>query len=200
MAIRQAAQALDSRKVAEVGELEPKTQRILVNVTSQPSTAMLLRRARRVADFLHADCVAVYVHSSPEFSDLLVNERQAIERHLRFAEGLHIDTRVIQGKKRERALVHYAHENGFTRILISPAPGPPRRWFPGLDFTDQVLQLAHDLEVTVVAERTRDGQVPLAYPEDEAGGLMHSGFVSLSAEMLWRRRSQKFVTRPAVSR
>jgi magnesium transporter len=183
LAIRQAAQALEARKAAKEGEVQPDTQRILVNVTSHPSTAMLLRRARRVADFLHADCVAVCVHSTSKFSDLPPNERQAIERHLRFAEGLHIDTRVIQSKNRARGLVAYAHKNGFTRIFVSLAANPPKRWFPGLDFTDQILQLAPDLEVTAIAERTRDGRVPFAYPEDEAGSLMHSGFVSVTVEM-----------------
>jgi len=58
-----------------------------------------------------------------------------------------------------------------------------KRWFPGLDFTDQVVQLARDLEVTVIAERSADGRAPFVYPEDEAGSLMHSGYVSISPEM-----------------
>src|SRR6266478_7260385 len=49
-------------------------------------------------------------------------------------------------------------------------------------FTDQLLYQARDLEVTVVAERGREGSRPL-YPEDEAAGLMHSGYVRISPEM-----------------
>jgi len=48
---------------------------------------------------------------------------------------------------------------------------------------DQVLYGARDLEVTVVAERSRGGGRPSLYPEDEAAGLMHSGYVRVSAEM-----------------
>src|SRR5437899_3965308 len=38
-----------------------KHQRILVHVTADPQTAMLIRRAKRVSDFLDAECFAVAV-------------------------------------------------------------------------------------------------------------------------------------------
>ena len=90
LAIRQTAQALEARQSREAQQPESQPERILVNVTADPSTAMLLRRARRVANYLHASCVAVCVHSDPRFSDLSAVERQAIERHLRFARDLEI--------------------------------------------------------------------------------------------------------------
>ena len=183
LAIRQTVQALEARKTAKAGQSPLPAERILVNVTHDPSTAMLLRRARRVADHLHAGCVAVCVLAKADFSGVAASERQAIERHLRFADGLHIDTRIIQGKNRARALVDYAHENGFSQIFICQNEGPRKRWFPGLDFTDQVVQRARNLEVRIIAERSRDGRAPVAYPEDEAGSLMHPGYVSVSPEM-----------------
>ena len=63
LAIRQTAQALEARQSAAARQSESRGERILVNVTADPSTAVLLRRARRVADYLHAGCVAVHVHS-----------------------------------------------------------------------------------------------------------------------------------------
>jgi two-component system sensor histidine kinase KdpD len=154
LAIRQTAQALEARQPDQARQPESRRERILVHLTAQPSTAMLLRRARRVADYLHAGCVAVCVHSEREFSRLPAAERQAIERHLRFAESLHIETSVIQGRNRARTLVEYARKNGVTQIFLCHGADPPRQWFPGLDFTDQVVQQAQDLEVTVVAERS----------------------------------------------
>ena len=88
----------------------------------------------------------------------------------------------MQGKNRADTLADYAHKNGVTQIFVGPAGEPSRRWFRGLDFTDQLLYQARDLEVTVVAERGREGSRPL-YPEDEAAGLMHSGYVRISPEM-----------------
>ncbi len=182
LAIRQTAQALEARATAKKEHAESRAEKILVNVTADPSTAMLLRRARRVADYLHAACVAVFVSKGKDLSALPAQQRQAIERHFNFAENLHIDTAVVQGKNRADTLADYAHKNGVTQIFVGPAGEPPRRWFRGLDFTDQLLYQARDLEVTVVAERGREGSRPL-YPEDEAAGLMHSGYVRISPEM-----------------
>ena len=182
LAIRQTAQALEARATAKKEHAESRAEKILVHVTADPSTAMLLRRARRVADYLHAACVAVFVSKGKDLSALPAQQRQAIERHFHFAENLHIDTAVVQGTNRADALTDYAHKNAVTQIFVGPAGEPPRRWFRGLDFTDQLLYKARDLEVTVVAERGREGSRPL-YPEDEAAGLMHSGYVRISPEM-----------------
>jgi len=183
LAIRQTAQALEARAQAKKHQAETRAEKILVNVTSEPSTAALLRRGRRVADYLHGECVAVFVCPEREFSALPASERQSIERHLHFAGHLHIETAIVYGKDRASALVDYAHKSGVTQIFIGPTLAPSRRWFRGLDFTDQVLYQAGDLEVTVVAERSREGGRPSLYPEDEAAGLMHSGFVPISPDI-----------------
>src|SRR5258705_9679520 len=83
VAIRQTAQALEARAMARKQQAEPRAEKILVNVTADPSTAMLLRRARRVADYIHAACVAVFVSGGKDFSALPAQERQAVERHFR---------------------------------------------------------------------------------------------------------------------
>jgi magnesium transporter len=182
LAIRQTAQALEARAMAKKHSVEMHSEKILVHVTGEASTAMLLRRARRVADFLHAACVAVFVCPEREMSSLPAPQRQAIERHLQFAENLRIETAIVHGKNHADALMEYARKNGVTQVFIGPTVARSKRWFRGLDFTDQVLFQARDLEVTVVAERSREGGRPSLYPEDEAGGLMHPGFVAISPE------------------
>ena len=182
LAIRQTAQALDARQTGKTAKPE-SAEKILVNVTADPSTAMLLRRARRVADHLQAICVAVYVHSKEESAAVHAEDRPTVDRHLRFAENLHISTEVIHGENRAQTLVDYARKNGVTQIFLNRNLASPRRWFPGLDFTDQVLQAASEMEVTVVAERSRQGVAASPYPEDEAAALMHAGYVKISPEV-----------------
>jgi magnesium transporter len=114
---------------------------------------------------------------------LPAEDRPTVERHLRFAVNLHIEAKTIDGKNRAQALVDYARQNGVTQIFLNRTTTNPRRWFPGLDFTDQVLQLANEMEVTVVAERSRQGRAASPYPEDEAGALMHAGYVRITPEM-----------------
>ncbi len=182
LAIRQTAQALEARQTGKA-KPESQTEKILVNVTADPSTAMLLRRARRVADHLQAVCIAVYVHSKDESSAVHAEDRPTVDRHLRFAENLHIPAEIIHGKNRAQALVEYARKEGVTQIFLTRGARPRRRWFPGLDFTDQVLQQASEMEVAVVAERSRHGLAASPYPEDEAGALMHAGYVRVSPDI-----------------
>jgi magnesium transporter len=137
-----------------------------------------------VADHLHAVCIAVYVYSKKESSALPAEDRPTVDRHLRFAENLRIGTEVLHGKDRAQTLVDYARKHGVTQIFLNRSgKRSRRRWFPGLDFTEQVLQQANEMEVTVVAERSRHGQGASPYPEDEAGALMHAGYVKISPEM-----------------
>jgi magnesium transporter len=184
LAIRQTAQALEARAIAKKEQIQTPTGKILVNVTADPSTAMLLRRARRMADYLHASCVAVCVSREKDFACLPAQERQAIERHFRFAESLQIATVTVHSKDSADGLVDYARKNGVTQVLIGPPEQETTKgWFRGLDFTDQVLYKAGDLEVMVVAQRSREGGKPSLYPEDEAAGLMHAGYVRIAPEI-----------------
>src|SRR6516162_5940524 len=105
---------------------ESLAQKILVQVTAEPSSAMLLRRARRIADYHHAACVAVFVCSAHDLSALPAPERQSVERHLRFAAHLRIETVVVNSKKPANALVDCAHNNTVTQIFIGPAVKPPK--------------------------------------------------------------------------
>ena len=132
LAIRQTAQVLEARRSGQAPDAH--LDKILVNITADPSTAMLLRRARRVADHLQAVCIAVYVYSKDEAATLPTEDHPTVERHLRFAENLHIPTEVIHGKNRPRSLVDYAHKNGATQLFLNRSGEPHRRWFPGQDF------------------------------------------------------------------
>ena len=79
-------------------------------------------------------CIAVYVYSKDEAATLPTEDHPTVERHLRFAENLHIPTEVIHGKNRPRSLVDYAHKNGATQLFLNRSGEPHRRWFPGQDF------------------------------------------------------------------
>jgi two-component system sensor histidine kinase KdpD len=67
-----------------------RRERILLCLTGRPSSAILIRRGKRVADYIHADCLAVHV-GDPS------HDGEAVERHMSFARNLRIDTHVIEG-------------------------------------------------------------------------------------------------------
>jgi two-component system sensor histidine kinase KdpD len=130
--------------------------RVLVHLTEHPSTAMLIRRGRRVADYLQAECFAVYVHTDPDFASLPAARREAIERHLKFARNLHLETHVLQGSDIVDTLMAFARLHRVTQIFV--ARPQYSRWpaFLGINLVHRIVAEARDMQVTIVAERRRE--------------------------------------------
>lgn len=134
-------------------------QRILVVVTAAPQTAMLIRRARRVADFLEADCLAVAVQNQEHARAASEPEREAIERHLNFARNLHIETRVLQGADPATAIVEFARRNEVTQIFLTREPVRRAPRFFSRDLVQRITSLATDMQVVIVSGRRPATQV-----------------------------------------
>ena len=162
MALRQTAHEVEHRSLAETGDAwaghggsshPGPHHRILVLVTADPETAMLIRRAKRVGDFLDAECFAVTVQSSGGLGGLPENVREAIEHHLNFARNLHIETRILVGDEVAAALVDFARRNQITQIFLArPRERDWRSWF-GRDLIQRIVGRARDMQVVIVSER-----------------------------------------------
>ena len=172
LTLRQAAHEVDLRQsaydetrgfqVPRISEARPggapdnqPKERILIHITADPSTAMLIRRGRRVADYLHADCTALFVHRSPELSQLPAEEREAVEKHLRFARSLQIETRILSGSNIAKTVVEFARSNQVTQIFVARSQVSLLERIRGGNFTEDIVRLAQDLQVIVVADRSR---------------------------------------------
>ena len=158
LAMRQAAYTVESRLPDEPGEsgaaLAASAERLLLVLTPDPSSAALIRRGRRVADYLRADCLAVYVAKSGDFSDLAPTERLSLERNLNFARGLRIETRVLQGGNTAETIANFARLHSVTQIFVTQQKSSAKRsWFASA-FAQRLVGLARDMQVTVVADRS----------------------------------------------
>jgi two-component system sensor histidine kinase KdpD len=167
LALRQTAHEVEIRQVDydspgfqetppngdESGEAPRSVDRILILVTPDPSSAMLIRRGKRVADYLHADCFAVAVSRDNDLRDLATPERETLERHLNFARNLHIEARVLQGEDVANTLVEFAHLNGITQLFVA-RPAQPQKPQPfGRTLVQEVVRRARDMQVMIVADR-----------------------------------------------
>jgi len=134
-------------------------ERILILVTADPSSAMVIRRAKRVADYLHADCIAVAIQRPTGGNKVLVEEREAIERHLNFARNLHIDARLLDaesaGDDPAKALVEFARVNGVTQLFLARPRGAGLGAILRPNVEQRIVWLSRDMQVTIVADRTR---------------------------------------------
>lgn len=145
---------ISERRVGETATNESK-ERILIHITADSSTAMLIRRGRRVADFLHADCVALFVNRTPDFTDLTPTEREAVEKHLRFARNLRIETQILGGEDVPRTVVDFARRNQVSQIFVARLQGRLLERLVGRNYAEEIVRIASDLQVTVVADRSR---------------------------------------------
>lgn len=161
LALRQAAHEVEQRleNVHDPGpqpdqdQAAPKRQqKILMLVTPNPETAMLIRRAKRMGDFMAAECFAVAVRPGGSGFDLPPTEEEAVERHLNFARNLHIETRILEGDDVAQVLVDFAHRNEITQIFLTHTP-PKDLWsfLPSRDLVRRIVNLAKDMQVIVVS-------------------------------------------------
>jgi two-component system sensor histidine kinase KdpD len=172
LALRQTAHEVEIRQVdydepgfepqpgyRDEGDASPaKPDRILILVTPEPATAMLIRRGKRVADYLHADCFAVAVWRESDLHDMPAQDRERVENHLNFARNLQIETRVLQGQDVAKTLVEFAHLNGITHLFMAR---PKASQWPALsrkNLVQQVVHQARDIQVTIAADRANRPQ------------------------------------------
>ncbi len=143
------------RSSSDTSRSEVRVERILICLDEKPATAMLIRRGKRVADYLYGDCFAAYVLPDLNWSKLPPENREAIERHLSFAQNLRIDTVVLAGRDVAQALVEFARTRGVTQIYMGRSSSSGGLRFQRNSKVHRVVRLARDMQVVIVADRRR---------------------------------------------
>ena len=130
---------------------------VVIYISDDPSTAMLIRRGKRVADVIHADCFALFVAEQSDLKSLPAAKRDAVERHLNFARNLHIETRVLVGSDHAKTIVEFARLHNARQIFLPRLVGKGMDRMRGKSLVHQVVGMANDIEVTIVADRKQEG-------------------------------------------
>jgi two-component system, OmpR family, sensor histidine kinase KdpD len=150
LALRQTAHEVQNRIAGDAADRQHK---ILVLVTPGPETAMVVRRARRMSDFLQAECFAVAVNATADLSDLPQCDRESLERHLNFARNLHIETRILEGSDAAGSLIEFGRRNRVTQIYLARPPERLRLPWMSRDLVQRVVALAKDMQIVIVSPR-----------------------------------------------
>lgn len=163
LALREAAFEVEARQNSLEPEVNSKSGKktqepflsssghVLVYITSHPASAMLIRRGKRVADYLKAECFAIAISKRKSLGEL----ENGLEKHLSFAKNLHLQTHVLHGTNIAEVLISFARSHGITQIYL--ARPEKKAWtLPfSRNLVQEVSRLARDIEVTIVAERQR---------------------------------------------
>jgi two-component system, OmpR family, sensor histidine kinase KdpD len=155
LTLRRAAERLDVdlrayRREYDIKTTWPAAERIMVCVGSSPSSAKILRGARRMAIGLRAPWVAAYV-DAPDAYPVNSEGRERLQGHLRLAESLGGEVVRLSGHRVADELLRYAREHNVTRIVI----GKPThtRWRDVVfgSLVTQIVKGSGDIDVHFIA-------------------------------------------------
>lgn len=168
-ALRQAARRVhtdveSARRQQEVIKPWATADRLLVCVGPSPTTARVIRTAKRMAAALDAPWLAVSVErvgmaTAPTVKGLVAG-------HFRLAERLGAETITLSGEGVASTLLEYARSRNVTKILIGKTDQPRWRRFLRGTIVDEILDLSGDIDVYVirgegeVSRHARTGQSP----------------------------------------
>src|SRR5262245_32114807 len=127
LSLRQAAQRLrrdvDTARREKAAPVPWATnERLLVCVGPSPTTAKLIRTAKRMADAFGAEWLAVAVETRGE--DQYSPIRQKIAQHLRLAEQLGAETHTLVGEKVAQTILEHARSRNVTKIVVGKTAQP----------------------------------------------------------------------------
>lgn len=162
LSLRQAAHRIHSDVESarrEKAAIQPwaTAERLLVCVGPSPTTARVIRTARRMAAALDASWLAVSVDLTGEPPSN--PKKQQVAQHFRLAERLGAETVTLAGQNVTDTILDFARSRNVTKILIGKTN--QSRWQRLIFGTvvDEVLERSGDIDVYVIhGEEEKGGQ------------------------------------------
>ncbi len=157
-------------------------ERVLVCVSASPSSAQLIRAARRLASGLHAPWIAAYIET-PGARHLSASDRERLTAHMHLAESLGAEAVTVRAEHAAKELVAFAKSRHVTRLIV----GKPThaRWRDAFrrSFLDDVVRLSGEIDVHAIS-RDLGSAAPRAtatHPDESQRPRPRSYVVALGA-------------------
>jgi two-component system sensor histidine kinase KdpD len=168
MTMRRAAERVDDQMRAymqsrAINKVWAASERILVCVSPSGLGERLVRSARRLADELNAECLALYVET-PSHLSLPQEKRDQISRTLRLAEELGAHTQTVPCANSPQAIAQtimdYARKHNVTKIVAGKPVRP--RWLDLMRgaMVDELIYRSGDIDVYVITS-SEPASIPL---------------------------------------
>ena len=179
MSLRRAAERVDDQmrsymQTRAIQGIWAAGERLLVCISPSPLSERLVRTARRLADELNAEWIALYVET-PQFASMSQDKRDRVAGILQLAEDLGAKSYTLSSSSSmdavSRTVIDFAHKNNVTKIVAGKPLRP--RWQELLrgSFVDTLIHLSGDIDVYVVTSSDKP-----SFPADESPWKVHSPF------------------------
>lgn len=127
----------------------PAGERLMVCVSPSPFSAQLVRTAKRMAEGLQAEWIAVYVETSKGFP-IDDNAKNNLAQNIRLAEELGAEVISLVGDDLAEEIVELARQRNVSQIIIGkPLKRSFLQWFSG-SVVDKVIRLSKGISVHVI--------------------------------------------------
>jgi two-component system sensor histidine kinase KdpD len=150
LALRRTADRVNAQVQAARGseaKIWATNERLLVCVGHSPTSARVIRVAKRMASALRAPWIAVYVDTGSVLSD---ENRAKLTRNLNLAQQLGAETTTLAGQDMAEEIVKYAHARNVTKIVIGKTGQSRWRELVGKSVVGDVLHRSGDIDVYVI--------------------------------------------------
>lgn len=127
----------------------PTTERLLVCVGPSPTSAKVIRTAKRMASAMHAQWIALHMETAST-GRLGDHDRHRLGQHLKLAATLGAETVTITGEDVAEEIVRYAQARNVTKIVIGKTGRTPRYLFWRRSVVDRLIAISGDIDVYVI--------------------------------------------------
>jgi two-component system, OmpR family, sensor histidine kinase KdpD len=165
IALRRTADLVDVdvrayREEHGIGATWPAGERIVVGVGPSPSSARLIRAARRMAEGLRAPWTAVWVERPTPYGP---EDRERLEKHLRLAETLGGEVARLTGAGTADTILRYAQHHNVTRLIVGKPTHSRLRDLVKGSLVEQLVRRSGGIDLHVIAGDAR----AVAPPDDD---------------------------------
>ncbi|ADG67704.1 Osmosensitive K channel His kinase sensor [Planctopirus limnophila DSM 3776] len=194
LSLRQAARRIHTDVESarrEKAAIQPwaTAERLLVCVGPSPTTARVIRTARRMAAALDAPWLAVSVDLTGEPASS--PRKQQVSQHFRLAERLGAETVTLAGQNVSETILDYARSRNVTKILIGKTNQPRWRRLLAGTVVDDLLEKSGDIDVYVIRgeeEKTAHAPARTASTTQKLPYFWAVGLVSLTGLLAYGLR------------
>jgi two-component system sensor histidine kinase KdpD len=150
IAMRKAADRISHNNRATSDKLT--NTKLLVCISSSPSSAKCIRWTAHMAEALHAPWVVFYVETNRN-SKLSEEAKKTLQANMELAEQLGAEIVTLNGKDIVETVAGYAKLSGITNIVIGKSR--TKRMFGSLlelDIEDKLISLLEDIEIHIIPD------------------------------------------------
>lgn len=164
LALRVTANRVDSdvlsyRKASGIQAIWPTTDKILVCVGPDSQSLKLIRIAKKLANSLQAEWMAVYVDTPSVF--LSKTKRNLAIQNLRLAEQLGAMTHVLMGRDIVKELLKFARDANVTQIILSKDRSSSWRRLFRRRLADELIAHSGEMNIYIVGNHKFTDSNPL---------------------------------------